>query len=130
MEQGFHDIPHPKERASMSPEKLAIVLSECTKDSPQYILVSHELNVRIAKVQSRAAYGAAFLGLGGVVLGAFLAMASVQWQKNWQEPVAEGNHIGENQVVADPPKPPQAVVSKPAATKVDAPAASLRCPGG
>ena len=80
MEQGFHDIPHPKERASMSPEKLAIVLSGCAKDSPQYILVSHELNVRIAKVQSRDQYGAALFGLGGVVLGAFLAAFLQQLQ--------------------------------------------------
>jgi hypothetical protein len=62
----------------MSPEQLAVLLSECAKDSPQYILIEHELALRIAKVQSRAAYAAAFFGLGGVVVGAFLT--------NWLQP--------------------------------------------
>jgi len=55
-EQGFHDIPSPQERRRMSPEELAILLSQQSAGTPAYILVEHELNLRIAKVQSRATY--------------------------------------------------------------------------
>lgn len=72
LEYGFYDIPPPKKRAKMSPEQLAIVLSECKTDSPQYILVAHELNRRIAKIQALPAYVGVVSGLVGVVLGVWL----------------------------------------------------------
>ena len=103
-EQGFYDIPHPKEREKMSPEKLAIVLSHCEKDSPQYILVGHELNLRIAQVQSRAAYGAAVFGLVGVALGAWLQST---FQKPSEPPkcVCECQHGGPIQQSMNNPIP-------------------------
>lgn len=73
-EHGFHRLPHPKQRAAMSPEKLAIVLSEQKAGTPAYILVEHELNLRLARVQSNATMNAAFVGLGGVIVGALLTV--------------------------------------------------------
>ncbi|MFI4940600.1 MAG: hypothetical protein ACHP7O_09720 [Burkholderiales bacterium] len=71
-EQGFHGIPSPQERASMSPEKLAILLSQQTAGSPAHILVEHELNLRIAGIQSQATLRSGWLGLFGALLGAAL----------------------------------------------------------
>ena len=71
-EQGFYGIPSSKDRAKLSPEKLAIELAKLEKGSPLYILIEHELNLRISKSQSTATYVAAIFGLIGVVLGALL----------------------------------------------------------
>ena len=72
MEIGFHGLPHPKARAVMSPEKLAIRLSEQTAGTPAYILVDHELNIRIANIQAKAATRASYVGIVGVVVGVIL----------------------------------------------------------
>jgi hypothetical protein len=69
-EQGFHGIPDPKQRASMSPEKLAIELSKLEKGSPPYILLEHELNLRLAKTQAKATLSAGWLGASATVLAA------------------------------------------------------------
>lgn len=61
MEQEFHDLPDPRKRARMSPEKLAILLSQQQAGAPAYILVEHELDLRIASVQSRATVRSAWL---------------------------------------------------------------------
>lgn len=71
-EQGFHGIPSPQERAKMSPEKLAILLSEQQNGTPAYVLVEHELNLRIALVQFQATLRSGWLGLLGALLGAAL----------------------------------------------------------
>ena len=56
----------------MSPEKLAILLSQQQDGTPAHILVAHELNLRIAGVQSRATLRSGWLGLVGALLGAAL----------------------------------------------------------
>ena len=71
-EQGFHGIPDPQKRAKMSPEKLAIELSKQEKDSPPYILLEHELNLRLAKEQSEATREAGRYGGHAAVLAALL----------------------------------------------------------
>lgn len=71
-EAAFYKLPNPKVRAKMSPEKLAILLHECEKNSPAYILIEHELNRRIANVQSRATYVGAITGICGVIVGVLL----------------------------------------------------------
>jgi hypothetical protein len=69
----WHGVPDPQKRASMSPEDLAIELSKIEdSNSPPYILLSHELNLRLAKEQSKATYIGIVSGLAGVVLGAWL----------------------------------------------------------
>ena len=65
-------LPSESTRRRMSPLNLAILLSQQATGSPQYILIEHELNKRIARVQSRAAYWAAASASAGIVLGWFL----------------------------------------------------------
>lgn len=57
----------------MSPERLAILLSEQTVGTPAYILIEHELNLRIAKVQSRATLFAAGVGIATALAATALA---------------------------------------------------------
>lgn len=45
----FHGIPPSGKRQKMSAEDLAVLLSDCKPDTPKYILIEHELNLRIVK---------------------------------------------------------------------------------
>ena len=72
VEQAFYDLPDPRQRAQMSPERLAILLSQQQPDTPAYILIEHELNLRITSVQSKATIRSGWLGLGGTLLGTIL----------------------------------------------------------
>lgn len=72
MYRAFHDLPDPRQRARMSPERLAILLSKQKAGTPAYILVEHELDRRIASVQSTATVRSGWLGLIGTLLGAAL----------------------------------------------------------
>jgi hypothetical protein len=56
----------------MTPAQLAIRLSECEKDSPAYILYSHELTRKIASVQATATYVGALIGIIGAIIGFIL----------------------------------------------------------
>ncbi len=90
-EQGFHGIPSPQERASMLPEKLAILLSQQQPGTPAYVLVEHELNLRIASIQSRATLRSGWLGLLGALLGAALGffLGTLSPKEVKPEPVAQ-----------------------------------------
>lgn len=68
----FDDIPSDSERRRMSEKELAEVLSTCKVGTPAYILIEHELNLRIARIQSRATLRSGWLGLIGALLGAAL----------------------------------------------------------
>ena len=72
----FYNIPPDKERKKMSPRELAKLLSKCEKDSPEYILLEHELNIRIAKVQARPVYFSVLMTLVGIIFGWLLG----QWK--------------------------------------------------
>jgi len=72
----FYGIPPDSERKKMSPEELAILLSECEKNSPKYFLIEHELNIRIVKKQSKPIYISMFIGIAGIIIGWVLG----QWQ--------------------------------------------------
>jgi hypothetical protein len=71
----FHNIPSDKARKGMNPRRLSVLLSGCEKNSPAYILVEHELNRRIAKIQALPAYIGVVSGFVGVILGAWLNSA-------------------------------------------------------
>ena len=73
-ELGVYGIPSADERARKSPEQLAILLSQQKPGSPAYILVEHELNMRLAKIQANATEKAAWVGVVGVVAGVVLAL--------------------------------------------------------
>lgn len=91
LEQGFYNLPNSRERARMSPQKLAILLSQQETGTPAYILVEHELDLRIASVQSKATVRAGWLGLIGALFGAtlgfFLGTLSPKAEQNLSEQV-------------------------------------------
>jgi len=66
----FHGIPPDSVRKKMSPMELAVLLSECEeKNSPKYILIEHELKIRIVKKQSKTAYIGMVMAFVGIILG-------------------------------------------------------------
>ncbi|MBI5119049.1 hypothetical protein HZA56_21505 [Candidatus Poribacteria bacterium] len=71
----FEDIPSDSERRCMSEKELAEVLSACKSGTPAYILIEHELNRRIARIQAIPTYVGVVSGvisaLAGIVLGAW-----------------------------------------------------------
>ena len=73
---GFDGVPDSDTRSVMSPHELAQYVVEAArtkgKDSVAFILLSFELQLKLAKEQSTAAYRAAVLSLFGIALGAFL----------------------------------------------------------
>jgi hypothetical protein len=77
--QEFYDLPDPKERAVMTPEKLAILLNQQRQGTAAHILIEHELNIRIAQIQARAAYRASYIGMVGIVVGAVLTAFLTAW---------------------------------------------------
>ena len=93
----FHGMPPSAERKKMSPENLALEIAKHKGGSPAYILLSHELDRRIAKDQAIATWQAAILGglfaLGSVALGAWLTVKPsqecvCQWRVEAERPQA------------------------------------------
>jgi hypothetical protein len=70
--EGFEGLPDANKRALMTPLALAQLLAKCKEKSPAYIVIEHELNLQIAKVQSKATLSAGRLGFLGALLGAVL----------------------------------------------------------
>ncbi|HUX31389.1 MAG TPA: hypothetical protein VMV78_12325 [Thiobacillus sp.] len=58
--------------AKMSDHELALWQSEYPEDSPQFILANHEWQRRLTIEQVNASRFAAFMGLLGAVVGAFI----------------------------------------------------------
>jgi hypothetical protein len=124
-EQGFHGIPDPAARAKMSPEKLAILLSECKPESPAYILVEHELNLRLAKEQSGATWKAAGLGFLGALLAALLgAWGTGAFQPPQTQTCVCSSRYDQPAAQATLSSRPAIVVTPQAASKPFAPASS------
>ena len=73
---GGDGVPDADERAVMSAHKLAQAVAEAArnqgKDSVAFILLSYELQFKLAKEQSTATYRAAVIGLLGIGVGAFI----------------------------------------------------------
>lgn len=123
-EQGFHGIPDPKQRATMSPEKLAILLSQQQAGTPAYILVEHELNLRIAGIQSRATLRSGWLGLLGALLGAALGffLGTLSPKEVKQEPPAQVCRCQAESHIQGPvavPKPPTSASVVPGDNNVE-----------
>src|SRR3989344_2786255 len=91
----FHGMPPAKERANMSPENLALELAKHQNDSPAYILLSHELNLRLAKEQAKATLSAGWLGASATLIAALatfflgLFIGTSQQSKELSEPKSE-----------------------------------------
>ena len=79
---GGDGVPDTDERTVMSAHQLAQVVSDAArnqgKDSVAFILISHELQMKLAKEQSTATYRAAVIGIIGIGIGAYLNSKSTQ----------------------------------------------------
>ena len=119
MAEGFYSLPSERTRRRMTPMKLAELLSEQKPGSVQYILVEHELNIRIAKVQSNATYWGAALTLIGVVVGWYLQELSKS-----PPPPIDPTERGAKQYQHGPVAPPE----PPASSFVVAPSKAVHQP--
>lgn len=123
---GFHDLPPPEERARMSTEDLAILLSQCEPKTPAHILVAHELDLRIAREQSGATWKAAGLGF----LAALIAAVLGAWSNGvFQSQQGQSCVCGWNPRELRPQenldvKPPTGITPQPVGKSVKAPTAS------
>jgi hypothetical protein len=62
-----HGLPSEKELAKMTINQIAEQLSKKTAGSVAYIVFSHTLTLRIAKVQSKTTINAALIGAGAAL---------------------------------------------------------------
>ena len=73
---GGDGVPDADERAVMSAHKLAQAAADAArtqgKDSVAFILISYEIQLKLAKEQSTATYRSAVIGLLGIGVGAFI----------------------------------------------------------
>ena len=69
---GFHGLPSARERDAMSVIKIAELLSHQPEGSVPHVVLSHELNLKIAKVQSKATLSAGWIGAASTVSAAVL----------------------------------------------------------
>ena len=72
-EEGLAGVPDSDNRAVMSPLKLAQILSTSTPGSTAYILIEHELQLKIAGVQANATRSAGWLRFWGTLVAAAIA---------------------------------------------------------
>ena len=117
---GFDGVPDPDERAIMSAHKLAQAAADAArtqgKDSVAFILLSYELQLRLAKEQSTATYRAAVIGLLGIGVGAFI-----------QSLLPQPNNATPDEGRSKAYKPhPDPVKSAPVPTARDIPASAAR----
>ena len=78
--RGYHSIPNRKARESMSEDQLAVEMLRFKERSPAYILLEHELNLRLAKIQAKATLSSGWVAaaasavstLIGVIIGYYL----------------------------------------------------------
>ncbi len=73
--EGFYDLPGEQERADMTVLQLAELLSTRQVGTPAYIVLEHELNLKIAKVQAKATLSSGWLGFAGSIIAALFAFA-------------------------------------------------------
>lgn len=74
---GWYGVPDPEKRVAMSPEDLAIELSKIEdRNSPPYILLGHELNIRLAQEQAKLNHRSAKLNAVFTIIGAVVGSAA------------------------------------------------------
>ena len=98
--EGFHDLPSEKERKAMSVLALAEVLATRKKDSPAYIVLDHELNLKIAKVQAKATLNAGWLGAGATIIAVLIGFALGYYTGNPQ--TQKSNELKQNETSPAP----------------------------
>lgn len=69
-EEGFAGVPSADELSEMSTFSLAQNLANHKSGTPAYILVEHELTLKIAKLQAKATLSSGWIGAIGAILAA------------------------------------------------------------
>lgn len=72
---GYHGIPDARQREAMSVLQLAEEMVKHKEGSPPYIVLSHELNLKLAKLQAKATLSAGWVGAVATVVAAFISFA-------------------------------------------------------
>ena len=73
--EGYYGLPSEQERADMTILQLAELLSTQQVGTPAYIVLEHELNMKIAKVQAKATLSSGWLGFTGGIIAALFVFA-------------------------------------------------------
>ncbi len=79
----FYDVPGEQERANMTALQLAELFSTRQVGTPAYIVLEHELNMKIAKVQAKATLSSGWLCLTGSIIAALFAFALGNYFGQW-----------------------------------------------
>jgi hypothetical protein len=69
-DDGFDGIPSSDETSTMTTRSLARLLSNTQSGSPAHVILSHELNLKIARDQSKATLRAGWIGFSGAIIAA------------------------------------------------------------
>lgn len=92
MEDGFDGIPSSIETEYMSARSLARKLHCIQLDSPARLILSHELNLKLAKEQSKATITAGWIGFSGSIFAVIISLAlgyligTLQSEKKYYHP--------------------------------------------
>ena len=72
---GYHGIPDAKERETMSVLQLAEEMVKHKEGSPAHIVLSHELDLKLAKLQAKATLSAGWVGAVATIVAAIVSFA-------------------------------------------------------
>lgn len=111
MSESYHGIPSEKEREAMSVLQLAELLASLQKDTVPYIVLSHELNLKIAKGQAKATLNAGWLGAVATIIAALVTFALGYFIGTSQP--KEPNEPKSKSAVAGPASQPNATMATP-----------------
>ena len=95
-DEGMFGIPPLKKRNKMSIEDIAKMMAGKDKDTPLYILLSHELNVRLVKKQSHPIYLSILFTFIGIFVGWLLSLWHPTHESTPTPTEITSQHIQEN----------------------------------
>ena len=77
--EGFHGLKSPEEREAMSVLELAELLAPLQKDTATYIVLSHELNLKIAKHQAKLNHRTVLIAGAFTITGAVMGAVATSY---------------------------------------------------
>lgn len=96
---GYHGIPDAAKREKMSVLELAeemVKHQKEPKDSAAYVVLSHELNLKLAKEQANLNYRIAKFSAAFAVIGAIAGAAATDFFASQQPPVSQHCKTAQN----------------------------------
>lgn len=106
---GYHGIPNAEQREAMSVLQLAEEIAKHKEGSPPYIVLSHELNLKLAKLQAKATLSAGWVNAVAAVIAVLISFAlgyfiGASPTKELEKPVAQPTAVsGDKQPTASKP---------------------------